>query len=387
MPIEELDQTRTGGRRREALLNGRRSADQNLFTMADVATLQNNRTAGARAQVAHRLGVSLDRLSAGSTKDLAQGILALLMRDVEIEVRKALAEAVANSKRLPADIAKQLAVDDIEVARPVLEQSLVLTDEALIEIVRANSMQYALAVAGRENVSEELSQTLVDQGHENVVVRLVGNLGAKLSERTMLQIVDDFADSKAINQRLVRRPSLPPRLIEEMVTAITSGLAWDLIGRTSMDRVEAEMIVGAVRKRASTAIREREKADHQCSIKLKEANEHGELQAQTLLEFLRKGDIASFEVGFGLMAQLPVNEVRRLVYDPDRRYLAGLCARAEIPTAHYITLRMALELAEATMTNEVNHRGYSSESIRYLQKQYEILCKDELEIDELVYGQ
>lgn len=387
MSINENSDAQPMSRRRQALVSGQRRQTDDTFTMADVSALQNDRTAASRARIARRLGVSLDGMQVGGTRDLAQGILGLLVRDVEAEVRHSLAHAVAASKTLPVDVAIKLATDDISIAQPVLAQSPVLTDEHLIEIVRTNAMQYALAVAGREHVSEMLSDTLVEHGDESVVVRLVGNLGAKLSERTMLHIIDDYADSTDVNARLVQRPALPSNVIESMVSMIADRLTWDLVGRNQMDEQQATTIVNAVRERAAAEVTNREQADHQRVEVLREAYDSGALTAETLLGYLKQGDIAGLEVGLSLMSNLQVDEVRRLAYDPDRRYLSGLCARANFSTAHYITLRMALELAEATITEEANHRGYSSESIRYLQKQYELLSGDDLAIDELIYGE
>lgn len=387
MSVDVNDDLQPTSRRRQAMVAGGRRQDDAVFTMADVASLKTDRTAEARINVARRLGLSLDRLGQGSTRDMAHGILQLLMRDVEQEVRKALAESVAASRTLPEDFALDFCRDDFEIARPVLENSPVLSDEKLADIVRTNAMQYALAIAGREQISEMLSQTLVDHGDESVVVRLVGNLGAKLSERTMMQIVDDYAGSRSVNERLVRRPALPPVIITEMVSIITNRLTWELVGRDRMDAQQAAQIVNATRERAKTSVEALGDVDRERAAELEDEFRNGELTPDRILDFLRHGDVASYEVGMSVMSDLPVDQVRRLSYDPDRRFLSGLCARAQFPTAHYITLRMALELAEATVTEEINHRGYSNEPMRLLQKQYETLVHDELAIDELLYGE
>lgn len=388
MTTDAFDDVHTVSRRRSALLvsEERRKSSETL-SMADVAALKSDRSAAARAQIARRLGLSLDGLNVGNTRDLVQGILGLLVHDVEAEVRKALAETVAQSRALPPSVAEKLARDDIDIAIPVLEKSPVLTDDVLMDVVRTNALQYALAVAGRENISEGLSQTLVDHGDETVVVRLVGNLGAKLSERTLHQIVDDYAESKAVNDRLVQRPTLPSTVIENMVAVLTKRLTWDLMGRNEMDPNQASLIVDAVRARATEQLELRERSDHTRREQLAELHRNDVLEPELLLNYLKTGDIAGFEIGMSLLSGLGVDEVRRLAYEPDRRYLSGLCARAAFSTPHYITLRMALELAEATITMEVNHRGYSSDSIRYLQKQYDLLRTNDLAIDELIYGE
>ena len=70
---------------------------------------------------------------------------------------------------------------------------------------------------------------------------------------------------------------------------------------------------------------------------------------ERLLRFLRDGEIASLEIGLALHARLELNHVRRLLYHADRRHLAALCIAAGLATPHYLTLRMALEIAEEAM--------------------------------------
>jgi len=369
-------------RRRQAL--ARNEAAEQAFCIADVAALQADPSAAGRAKLARRFGEGFDQIAAGGTRDLARSILELLVRDVESEVRKSLSEAVATAKLLPAETARRLAHDTIEVAAPVLQKSPALSDQELIEIVRTNAVQYALAVAGRERLSDELSDTLVTHGDERVVVRLIGNLGAELSERTLKHIADDYSAHKAVQERLVKRPALPPEFIEQMVAVITDRVAWNLIENQRMAPEQARAMIEGVRERAAISLTAREHGDQQRMRALRELKGRGDLVADDVLVLLREGDIAGFEIGMALHADLDVGHVQRLAYNQDRRFLAALCARAGFSTPHYITLRMALELAEATVSNCQAHRGYSSDSIRFLQRQYERLQNDPKEIDSLV---
>ncbi|MEZ5825775.1 MAG: DUF2336 domain-containing protein [Geminicoccaceae bacterium] len=72
-----------------------------------------------------------------------------------------------------------------------------------------------------------MSEALVDSGHQQVVVRLVGNVGAKLSDRTMKRVMEDYRDDEQVQDRLVRRPELPYEMVEEMVGIIGSRIQWN----------------------------------------------------------------------------------------------------------------------------------------------------------------
>ena len=106
----------------------------------------------------------------------------------------------------------------------------------------------------------------------------------------------------------------------------------------------------------------------------------GQLDHERLLRCLRDGDVASLEIGLGLHARLELNHVRRLLYHADRRHLAGLCLAAGFAAPHYLTLRMALEIAEEAMAPRAGNKGYSSDTVRFLQAQYEKLRGDEAKL-------
>ena len=76
-----------------------------------------------------------------------------------------------------------------------------------------------------------------------------------------------------------------------------------------------------------------------------------------------------------------------LAYTSDRRYLAALCVKAALPTPHYLTIRMALELASRSVTpvqGGDDDETFSSETMRYLRDQYEDLRVNEEKLAPLV---
>lgn len=376
-----------GGRRREALLRSQADhAKAQRLTAADVQVLQTDRSPEARALVATKFGRQFDELAASPQRDLALAVLQLLVRDVAKEVRLTLAEAVAASPGLPPSTALRLAGDDLDIARPVLERSPVLTDEDLVRIVRTNAMQYALAVAGRERLSEAVSEALVDTGHQQVVVRLLDNAGAALSKRTMERVLEDHASDQEVESRLIRRPELPHELVEQLVGVIGDRLEWQLTRDRRMPEEQARALMNAVRERAAIGLTAREHGDRKLADHLRERMAAGELSHDELLRRLKEGDVAALEIGLSLHARLDTAKTRKLLYHPDRRHMVALCAAAGFSTPHYVTLRMALDLAEAAMGSSAKPPTYNAETIRYLQLQYERLARDEVKLHELLGG-
>jgi uncharacterized protein (DUF2336 family) len=217
-------QSPVAGRRRARLVQGGvKAANRQTLSVTDVQALQDDPSPASRAVLAGKFGRQYDYLVEGDTRSLAEAVLELFARDAEKEVRQALAEATAGSPRLPHEIALRLARDDVEVARPILTHSPVLTDEDLAEIVRTRSLQYALAVAGRERLSEWLSNVLADTDQVEVVVAVTGNAGAEISVDTLRRIAEDYWDDRAIQDRLTRRPAAASER-DDQVVAESGGL-------------------------------------------------------------------------------------------------------------------------------------------------------------------
>src|SRR5262249_18047006 len=72
-------------------------------------------------------------------RDLAIDILRRISKDVGMSIRIALAERLADDATAPHELIVLLADDRIEVARPVLMRSRVLTEPDLIQIARNGS--------------------------------------------------------------------------------------------------------------------------------------------------------------------------------------------------------------------------------------------------------
>ncbi len=373
------------GRRRQRLLEqGAAFAEQQKLGMADVEELKRTRSPQARANIAAKFGSQYGELATTDNASLAKAVLLLLVRDVEKEVRQRLAEAVADCEELPADVASRLARDDIDIARPILERSPVLSDEELVEIVRTNSIQYALAVAGRERISEMVSEALVDSGDEQVVVRLTGNAGAELSRRTLERIAEEFRESRPVQDRLVKRPALPYELVEQLVGVIGDRLEWELLRDRRISPQQARSIMEAIRERVSVSLVAREHGDRGLERHLRERWVSGDLDGEDLLTFLRDGDIAAFETAFTVMTRLGIRVVRRLLYSSDRRCLAALCVKAGIATPHYVGIRMALELAEQCLDDKGTEKAYSAETLMFVQAQYERMRLELDKVEDLI---
>src|SRR5690606_13832706 len=143
-------------------------------------------------------------------KQLAQydEALCLLAEVVEREARAHVAQILAPLSRAPGTALVKLANDDIEVARPLLEFSTVLSDDDHIEIVTRQSEDHREAIAGREHVTERVGEAIVRHGETASLVRLVRNAGAALGPATLTTLVERARENSEIAADLRNRSEI-----------------------------------------------------------------------------------------------------------------------------------------------------------------------------------
>src|ERR1700761_2838045 len=149
----------------------------------DVARLIAEPSPDLRAELAGKVAADLSAngLTQAEVK-LAQDIVRILARDVEETVRASVSRALRHSPNLPRDVARKLAEDVEFVALPMLADSLVLTDEDLIDIVRLGSSLKQEAIASPPNLTETVTAELIDHAAEPAVTVLMGNNSAVIGE-------------------------------------------------------------------------------------------------------------------------------------------------------------------------------------------------------------
>ena len=104
-----------------------------------------------------------------------------LAAELEAAVRARLSRIMADIERAPRKLVRSLTFDeDIQVAAPVRMRSRDLSDD-LVENARSKSQAHLLAIAQRLELSETVTDVLVDRGDTRVVHRVARNRRAPFS--------------------------------------------------------------------------------------------------------------------------------------------------------------------------------------------------------------
>jgi uncharacterized protein (DUF2336 family) len=106
-------------------------------------------------------------------RSLMQDILRRLARDVEMAIRISLAERLADDTSAPHDLILLLADDRIEVARPLILRSPLLTEDDVLKMIAQCGEDHHLAIAGRANIGEPVTEALSQSQSVPVLTALV----------------------------------------------------------------------------------------------------------------------------------------------------------------------------------------------------------------------
>lgn len=143
-------------------------------------------------------------------RHLTGDLLLEMLRDGDADLRRRCASRIASLSGAPTLIVRFLARDEIEIARPILEDSEALSDSDLVATARAAGPEHRRLIAGRKVVSELVADALVSHGEPDVMQVLLRNDEASLSQAAIERMMEEAGDNARMTALLARRPELRP---------------------------------------------------------------------------------------------------------------------------------------------------------------------------------
>ena len=249
-------------------------------------------------------------------------IMGQIAYDLEMSVRQHLAEQLAGVDSAPHGLVTKLANDEIEVARPVLQESGMLRDEDLLEIVRVRSQEHLLAVSVRENVSERVSDGLVAKGNDAVLCSLARNKGAQLSRAAMETMMSRAEANEALHEPLVMRSDVPPDLLKKIYSHVSSALR-DHILSSGLDVSQVDGLMAETLDWFQSGEKELVLSPAEKFVIRKE--NLNQLNKELLLQLAQQGKIQEFIAGVARLGKLDTATASRAILDQGGEKLALVC--------------------------------------------------------------
>jgi len=301
-------------------------------------------------------------------KSLMFNIIQQLVHEVEVSVRKKLSEKFATDDEVPHELVKALASDELDVAYPILTKSNVLHNEDLIEIIRLRTEEYHLAITLRDDISETVTDVLVETSSVGVITQLLKNENAHISQATMAYLVEQSKRVDTFQDPLLHRTDLPEALAKKMFMWVSAALRTHIVERYEIDPSTTDRLLEQAAREGYEATLS-EKTDSSSEL-IKSLRERGMITPEMLVQTLSDGEIPLFFAILSDLTKLNDVLVRRIVFEKGGEGIAIACKAIGLGEIDFITIfrksrRVAPGRGDATRA-DVNaildlYRGFEQE--------------------------
>ncbi len=152
-------------------------------------------------------------------------VLCLLVTRVESRARAELSARLAPVDYAPFEVIQHLARDnEIAVAGSVLATSSRLRTSDLVEIASTKGQDHLLAISGRTNLPEAVTDVIVDRGEGKVIRKLANNAGARFSDTGYSKIVERSEADAELVEILGLRVDLPLKFLRDLLKRATDAV-------------------------------------------------------------------------------------------------------------------------------------------------------------------
>ena len=231
--------------------------------------------------------------------DLAFEILRLLVDKVEINIRRHIADYLAERRDVPADLILRLAMDEIGVAYPILSHNPLLGEDDLIDVVDRCSLRHRQAVAIRPGITQAVTDRLVGYDEIEVLTTLICNETADIGEASMAHLVERSLDIETFREPLAHRKEMTGDMARRMFIWAEDSLREYIIDEFGVDPASFEVDA------ATPAVS----------------------PGDAFVAFLDAGDVDGFEQAFADALRLPLPAMAMILHDSGPETVA-IAARA-----------------------------------------------------------
>jgi uncharacterized protein (DUF2336 family) len=275
------------------------------------------------------LGHATDLLIAGRYSDdeicTFGEVIGRLADEIEVAARAELATRLARTDNAPINIIHKLAFDDsIEVAGPVLRESVRLDAKTLVANAQTKSQPHLLAISKRKSLEYTVTDVLVTRGNTEVVNSVANNDGARFSGFGFLHMIKRAEGDSILAEQLGLRQDIPRHIFQQLIAKASDDV------RKRLERERPEMVdqiqtsvtdvAGALHSKLGPASRSYYVAKRLVATQ----HQHGNLNENSIYDYARSHKLDEVTIGLSLLCSLPGDVIERALLDKNREMLLVL---------------------------------------------------------------
>ena len=254
-------------------------------------------------------------------------LLALLRPLADLDTRLELAHATAEAQAAPAELARLLAEDEIEVAALVLFGASGLGTAELIAL--AEDEARARIIAGRRHLPMMVADALMRREDLDITRALLKNETSKLSIPALDTAIELSREHKDLQPRIAERPELMEEMAKDMLEWVDAPVRERLVERFELAadpaNIEARLrtLLGLDLELENLPAPHHEPAASASKVPSGPTPDpRFRLSPRVMSDALRRGDLVRAEAMFAQMAGLPAHLIRRFAKDEDGESVA-----------------------------------------------------------------
>ena len=245
-------------------------------------------------------------------------VILRLVDHVERRARAELSWDLAPVAYAPLNVVRRLASDDdIAIAGPVLARSPRLTDQNLVEVARTKGQSHLSKVAERAQLSQAVTDVLIDRGNQQVVTKVASNAGARFSRTGMSMLVMRASGDDELTYAMSRRSDVSRRLFKRLLSYATEQARQRMLATSApADREAINRVLAQLADQAgSQTISQKEYAAAQRLVHT--FSQDTEQTRSKVLQFADGYRIAELVAAMSILSGVPIALVSRLICDTE----------------------------------------------------------------------
>jgi uncharacterized protein (DUF2336 family) len=257
-----------------------------------------------------------ERLSDDQVK-VFDDVLCVLIARVEIRARAELSARLASIDYAPSEIIQHLARDnEISVAGSVLAKSSRLNTGDLVEIASTKGQDHLLAISGRTNLPEAVTDVIVGRGERKVIRKLANNASAHFSDAGYSSMVARADADDELTEILGLRIDLPLKFLRDLLRRATDAVRARLLAIAPPElKEEIKRVLKTIASAAgedTSSTRDFSRADQ--LVKL--LHELNELDDATIIKFAEAKKLEEMAATLATLNNVSTEMMARLLEGP-----------------------------------------------------------------------
>ncbi|MDA7947427.1 MAG: DUF2336 domain-containing protein [Hyphomicrobiaceae bacterium] len=303
--------------------------------------------------------------------------------ELEIEARAELSERICEIDKAPHHLVSRLASDEIEVAKPVLERSRVLTDTDLIQIAKSRGQTHLQAISKRPTLSAPVTDVIVDRGESEVLVEVTNNKGAEFSRSGIDQLAQKARRDSSLLNALGKRKDLPPDVMEDVKRRVAEKIKGEMAERqidTDPSDVDALIEQGAANLDLD--------AFKTSDANLRTRAQNNELDEQEIVDHANAGRLTEVVHRLSVLSGLDPRMISHCLLKADIAALGILCKANDFQGTTFLALIKTRNGDQRIRSSDIarSMREYENLSVRNANRTLRFLkvrCNTTTEADQM----